>query len=147
MELIKLIKMLFTPVKEDVSFIQMKHFPFNGYKYMMWCGGIIYKDKEDINISQKELNHELIHLCQAKIKGSWIKFYCSYFVEWLNGTPFLGYKSAYYTVPYEMEAYANEDNFDYTHEYDGKNLVRYIIANRKKTFWDNPNWKQYLKTL
>ena len=44
MELIKLIKMLFTPIKDvnELNLIGMKHFPFKGYKYMMWCGNIIY---------------------------------------------------------------------------------------------------------
>lgn len=39
MELIKLIKMLFTPIKDvnELNLIGMKHFPFKGYK----CGVVI----------------------------------------------------------------------------------------------------------
>lgn len=147
MELFILIKMLFTPIKANIGFIQMKHFPFEGYKYMMWCGDIIYKNEDDILISTRALNHEKIHLCQAQVKGSWIKYYWLYFIEWLKGNPFLAPRSVYHTIPYEMEAYANEDNLNYTLDYDGLNLSKYMITNRKKTFRNNPDWKQYLKTL
>ena len=46
-ETFQLVKMLFTDIEKtnEVKTYPMTHFPFNGYKYMMWCGKLIYKDK------------------------------------------------------------------------------------------------------
>ena len=150
MELFTLIKMLFTPIKSDIQMVKMKHFPFKGYKYMMWCGNIIYRDDKYKDMSKISLNHETIHLCQAKIKGSWIKYYWSYFIEWMKGNPIIHpSSSAYYTIPYEMEAYAYQDNPDYVNNYDGSNLVYFKISNRKRVYKDaggTPRaWKAYIK--
>ena len=51
--------------------------------------------------------------------------------------------SAYYKIPYEMEAYANEDKSDYE-----INTNKYKIKNRKKTYRENKkNWFNYIKNL
>lgn len=154
MELIKLIKMLFTPIKDvnELNLIGMKHFPFKGYKYMMWCGNIIYRGNETPIISEESLTHETIHLMQAKVKGSWIKYYWSYFIQWMKGNPIIHpASSAYYTIPYEMEAYANQHNKEYIDNYHGQFLHCYVIKDRKKTYklkGGTPRtWKVYLKTI
>lgn len=77
MEIITLIKMLFTSKPSDffeVELMPMKHFPFKGYKYMMWCGRIVYrkeneeKVKNEINteIGRRSIRHETLHLRQAE---------------------------------------------------------------------------------
>lgn len=56
------------------------------------------------------------------------KILLAVFVEWVKGNPICHpASSAYYTIPYEMEAYANEGNPDYPVNYNGNNLSRYKI--------------------
>lgn len=161
-ELWKLIKMLFQSNPNDmqeVELMAMEKFPFPGYKYMMWCGKMIYRkeNEEDILAEKgtgsfiKDTTHETIHLKQAQLKKSWIGFYWKYACEWINGNPIKSPSiSAYYTIPYEMEAYANEDNPDYPKNYDGKYLHCYDIENRKEAYkkcGSSYKWKQYIKTI
>ena len=40
-ELWYLIKLLFSPLSDQIDVVQMKHFPFKGYLAMSWCGKII----------------------------------------------------------------------------------------------------------
>lgn len=163
-ELWQMVKMLFTSKPKDythVEFMEMDKFPVSGYKYMMWCGKMIYnsKNKEKIEkekateIYIKNITHETIHLKQAQIKGknSWLRYYLIYVWEWLKGNPITApQKSAYYTIPFEMEAYANEEDFNYPLNYDGKYLHCYNVKNRKKTYRKYGNsraWKEYIKTI
>ena len=159
-EFFKLAKMLFTsrPSDQDeVELMSMTHFPFSGYAFMMWCGKMVYRaENEDIIDAYMETekgkvskNHENIHLQQAKDKGSWIKYYLSYLKEWLKGNPITHpASSAYYTIPYEMEAYANADNLDYLSTRTAEDLNKYKIKDRKQTYRANRNdWYTYLKTL
>lgn len=161
-ELWKLVKMLFTSNPKDcdkVELMEMEKFPASGYKYMMWCGKMIYRfDKRErilqslnTSIFKKDTTHETIHLKQAQIKGTWVMYYLGYCWEWIKGNPFTKpFKSAYYTIPFEMEAYANEENYNYPLDYDGKYLHCYNIKDRKKTYrkYGNPYlWKLYVKTI
>jgi hypothetical protein len=170
-ELFTFIKLLFkTSPKsiENVELLGMKHFPFKGYKYLMWCGKIIYrKDMEDkrkkewgTSAFKKDFNHETIHLNQAKRSGSWIKYYWQYFIEWLKGNPIIApASSAYYTNPFEMEAYANEDKPEYPEgmiiyedNYSTLEFTKYIIKNGRKKVYKNAggtprDWKEYIKHI
>ena len=141
-----LVKMLFGKKPKDIEnvcLMGMEHFPFKGYKYLMWCGKMIYRN-DMYDRRQKEWpteayqiskNHEQIHLQQAKICGSWVKYYWRYFIEWLKGNPIISpSSSAYYTIPFEMEAYANEKDVHYSKTYNGGNLKKYYIKKRKATF-------------
>lgn len=162
-ELFTLVKMLFGKKPGDiecVSLMNMKHFPFKGYSYLMWCGRMIYRDDmydrrqkewptDKFKVSQ---NHETIHLMQAKICGSWVKYYWRYFIDWLKGNPLTHPStSAYYTTKWESEAYANEENPDYCKNYDGSNLKKYTFKNRKKLYKSvggtSKAWKAYIKSL
>ena len=160
-ELWILVKLLFgkKPTEiENVSLMGMKHFPFKGYKYLMWCGKMIYRD-DMYDRRQKEWatdayqiskNHEQIHLAQAKMCGSWVKYYWLYFIEWLKGNPIINpASSAYYTIPFEMEAYANEKVLNYAKLYDGGNLKKYDIKNRKSTFrrYGKEGWRIFIEQL
>lgn len=160
-ELWILIKMLFGKKPKDierVSLMGMNHFPFKGYKYLMWCGKMIYRN-DMYDRRQKEWpteayeiskNHEQIHLAQAKLCGSWKKYYWRYFVEWLKGNPIINpASSAYMTIPYEVEAYANQNKEGYWKHYDGNNLPKYTLSNRKKLYREigRENWFNYIKNL
>ena len=61
------------------------------------------------------LNHELIHVKQSiSTNNSWWKFYLLYIWEWFKANPlFNGFKFAYKMNPFELEAYANENDLDY----------------------------------
>lgn len=159
-ELFTLIKFLFKDKPSDyekVELYEMNHFPFKGYKYMMFCGKMIYrsdnKEKIEAEIGTEKFNistnHETIHLKQAQTKGSWISYYITYLWEWIKGNPIIHpSQSAYYTIPYEMEAYGNEFDFDYPTNYDGSNLKYYTIKDRKKTYKEHRyDWKDYCKTI
>lgn len=160
-ELWILIKMLFGQKPNDienVSLMGMNHFPFKGYSYLMWCGKMIYRN-DMYDRRQKEWatdaylitrNHELIHLAQARVCGSWFKYYWRYFIEWLKGNPIINpASSAYYTIPFEMEAYANEKDMNYGKIYDGSNLKNYDIKNRKSTFrlHGKEGWRAFIEQL
>lgn len=144
-ELWKLGKMLFTKplLKDELEVIRMDHFPFKGYSAMSWCGHCIVRNDYKRPIKQTTLKHEQIHLQQGVREGSWIKFYLKYLWQWIKGNPIIApASSAYYTIPYEVEAYANEDD----NEYVILPVKTFKIVNRKSTYKKNRNnWKQYLK--
>lgn len=81
-ELWQLIKMLFSSKPGDFDtpeLLAMKHYPFKGYRFMMWCGRMIYRAENKENIDRymqtyagkESLTHETIHLRQAQVIGSW----------------------------------------------------------------------------
>jgi hypothetical protein len=135
---------------KELEIVQMKHFPFSGFSAMSWCGRLVTR-RDPNTISETTKTHETIHLKQAQVEGSWFKFYLKYLAYWIKGNPFISpCNSAYYTIPYEMEAYANEENKDYPTNYDGKNLAKYIAASSKTKFKECgsiSNWKSYIKSL
>lgn len=163
MELVTLIKMLFREKPNDVgnvNIISMKHYPWKGYRFMMWCGNIIYrKDKEQeiteylkTESGKNSIRHETAHLKQAQLHGknSWIRYYWKYFIEWVKGNPIIHpSESAYYTIPFEVEAYALEENQDAIDNYDSTLLKsKYTLKNRKQVYRDNRfNWKEFVKSL
>lgn len=161
--LLKLIKLLFNSKPSECKQIELlssKYLPFKNFKFMMWCGKIIYrKDKENIVLrylntfyGEKSKRHEQFHIKQAKVHGknSWIFYYLMYIKEWLKGIPFLKpFYHAYYTIPFEVEAYALENNQNSLDNYDQSKLKNsYTLKNRRKTYLDNKdNWKNYVKQL
>ena len=153
-ELFELIRLLFSSNPKDIEEMKvknMKHFPFKGYKAMAWCGTIIHREGAS-KVNDITINHETIHLMQAKMCGSWVKYYWRYFIDWLKGNPLIyPASSAYYTTKYESEAYANEENMNYCKNYDGSNLQKYTFKDRKKIYkkvgGTSKDWKAYVKTL
>ena len=133
--------------RSDVEVMLFKHFPFDGYSMMMWCGRLITKKEKYLNPSTTTLRHETIHLKQAQRYSHWYKYYLRYVWEWIKGNP-LSHpsSSAYYTNPFEIEAYANEYKIQYNPTAD--TLVKYTITKRKATYRANRNnWKNYCKKL
>ena len=75
---------------------------------------------------QQMVNHERIHTLQAEsFKTKYFAFYVLYLWYWFVGLFKWGCKNneSYYHIPFEREAFANEDNFRYseTHWKDYKN--------------------------
>ena len=150
-ELWYLIKLLFSDItNQKAEVVKMKHFPFQGYSAMSWCGKVITRKD---NVSDKVLNHERIHLEQAielaKLEktNTWLTYYWQYLKYWIKGGPIMAPASAaYYTIPFEMEAYGNEHNFDY--KVTANSWKKYEIENRKETYNEyRYNWRNYCKNL
>nr|DAP18904.1 MAG TPA: hypothetical protein [Crassvirales sp.] len=135
----------------------MKHFPFKGYKAMSWCGYIIHRIGTS-DMDNKTVTHGTIHLDQAEKSGSWIEYYWQHLIEWLKGIVNPA-SSAYYTNPFEMQAYANEDKPEYPEgmiiyedNYSDNEFNRYIIRNGRKKIYKNAggtprDWKEYVKHI
>lgn len=148
-ELWFLIKALFSPLSDQVEVVQMKYFPFQGYSAMSWCGKIITRK----DTSDRIINHERIHLEQAlqlakqEKSSSWLTYYWQYLKYWIKGNPLIApASSAYYTIPFEMEAYGNEHDFNY--KVTENSWKKYEIKNRKKVFKENRHrWRYYCKNL
>ena len=125
----------------------MKYFPFQGYSAMSWCGKVITRKD---NVSDKILNHERMHLEQAlelaksEKTNTWLTYYWQYLKYWIKGNPFS--ESAYYTIPFEMEAYGNEHDFNY--KVTANSWKKYEIENRKETYKKyRDNWRNFCKNL
>lgn len=57
------------------------------------------------------LNHEWVHVEQIR-KIGWLKFYSTYLWYYFkNLVKYRSFDTAYYKVPYEVEAYAEQDTF------------------------------------
>lgn len=165
-ELWVLVRMLFKSKPSEIfkmehlDIVVMKHFPFRGYRYMMWCGKIITRQEKKavierfLNTQNGEWSetHEMIHARQARSEhgDNWLRYYLNYFWHWLKGNPFVHpSQSAYYTNRYEMEAYGNEHQPEYLWYYNRSNLRgKYSIKHRKATYREHRDeWRSYCKTL
>lgn len=163
-----LVKMLFSSRPSDVltkqiELKEMKHFPFKGFRFMCWCGCIIFrKEKKDVLerfLKTKEgsisLTHEYGHAIQAISEhgDNWSRYYLAYFWHWIKHCPWISPASAcYYLNRYECEAYAQENNPDYWKNYSRKNLrTRYTIEDAKNVWkalgGTSKDWKNFLKTI
>ena len=87
-----------------------KILPFGSYKYINVCGIIFTKSR---NISNEDLNHELIHTEQMK-ELLYIFFYIWYIIEFIIRFLFMwNWKAAYRNLLFEQEAYDNEKDLNY----------------------------------
>lgn len=167
-ELWVLVKMLFASKPSEarargkLDIKVMKHFPFSGYRYMMWCGVVITKD-EKLEVIKRFLTtkagkvsevHEFGHCIQAESEhgDNWIRYYLNYFWHWIKHNPLVKPASAcYYVNRYECEAYAQEEHPDYWVYYTRDNLRgKYSIKDAKKIFkhlGGKNEWKKYVKGL
>lgn len=159
-EIFTLAKLLFVSRpkdKDSLELMQMRHFPSRGYLFLMWCGKMVYRaDNADYvratfgtEAFRQSMTHETIHLLQAQRHGSWVAFYLRYVWEWVKGNPFTAPSiSAYYTSPYEMEAYGNEYDRAYAENYDGSHLRHYDIKHRKATYRAHrAAWRAYCRSI
>ena len=114
-----------------------KTFLFPSYRAITLFGLSFYKDKKE-NVSERTINHESIHQRQqieciglgiavsAMLFGlfglTWLLiippltfFYVWYIIELLIGYLFNMFNNTktYYTLAFEMEAYDNDENFNY----------------------------------
>ena len=113
-----------------VKLAYSKILPFSGFYCINLFGYLIRREKyRNIPISQKTLNHELIHTLQSediipnsknntflRILGYTI-FYIFYLIEWIIKVICsiftLFHIRAYRSISFEQEAYNNESNLTY----------------------------------
>ena len=100
--------------------------PPKGYYAITFFGKILIREHNAENWKRNfetksgkiMLNHEWIHVRQAvSTHNSWICFYIRYVFYYLKNRPLRnGQRFAYYTNPFEVEAYSFEADLSYTHD-------------------------------
>ena len=153
-ELWLLIKMLFSSKPSDfneLTYIPTKCFPAKGYSYLTWCGACLYRESNKMlqKPTNVTINHENIHLAQAKDYKTWVRYYLAYFWNWIKTFPPFS-KKAYYFNKFEIEAYAKENNFNYLNSRKLKAADDFNFSGKSKA-WEESNknpvrFKTYLKT-
>lgn len=94
-----------------------------GFCAITLFGSIFFRmnaDELDYYLNTKSgkttINHEKIHTLQAKsFKTRYLGFYFFYLAYWTTGLFKFGISGnkSYYNIPFEKEAYANENDFGY----------------------------------
>ena len=92
------------------------------------------------------INHEMIHVKQAvSTNNSWWEFYVLYIWYWLK-TILKGTTFAYKMNPFEMEAYANENDLTYIAKHSGGavrwKVYKTIPIKTRKAYWKDYNNKR-----
>ena len=93
------------------------------FQSITWKGIAYCQKQNEVNlinatdeIDSKLKSHETIHIRQAQsTKNSWFLFYIRYAWEWICNFPliFIDVYAPYKFMPMEIEAYLNQDNWDY----------------------------------
>ena len=150
-------------IGKEMEVVVMKHFPFEGNRYMSWCGKVITRHEKKAVIDRflgtaggaESKTHEGGHVKQAidEHGDNWPRYYLNYYWNWLKWNP-LGKPShaCYYCNRYEVQAYAKQHDPDY---WKGNTRVdlkgKYSIKNAKKLYskiGGTPEaWKAYVKSL
>lgn len=110
-----------------MKIIYNKILPIKGYKIINLFGIFFVRINSDgtkPKILWEDINHETIHTEQMK-ELLYIGFYIWYFFEWLIRL-LLEPSSAYRSISFEREAYANENNLHYLHDRKRFNWIQYL---------------------
>jgi hypothetical protein len=67
--------------------------------------GVIFAQKRFRPLSERVINHERIHVAQAKDCGGYVMFYIKYLFQCM--------KYGYRNCPFEKEAYDNDADLNY----------------------------------
>ena len=112
---------------------------------LTWKGVAYCTNEEDVKLINKTdkidsrlKSHETIHLRQAQsTKDSWFLFYIRYIWEWICNLPliFIDVYAPYKFMPMEIEAYLNQDNWDYCQNgalYQWKGFEKILTLKEKR---------------
>ena len=92
--------------------IYNKYIPFKGYAAINLFG-LVFARKEFKPISERTINHELIHTAQMR-ELLFVFFYLWYGIEWIvRLIQCRDSKEAYLNISFEREAYSNQNNLGY----------------------------------
>ena len=108
----------FSTVKGKKAWFLLTGFSCLTWKGYAYCDS--QKEADKINSTDRidsiMESHETIHIRQAEsMKDSWFRFYARYVWEWICNLPliFINIYAPYKFMEIEMEAYLNQDNWDY----------------------------------
>lgn len=131
----------------DIEIKWNNFIPFGGFLAMTFFGKMWMRNSNkerwqryiDNGTAKYVINHEMIHVKQAvSTNDSWWKFYLLYIWYWIKGV-FRGFTFAYKMNPFEMEAYANEEDLFYigTHDSGAKRWKTYneLGVKKRKEYW------------
>ena len=94
-----------------MKIVKNRFIPPRGFAYVNLFGVLF--TRRDKPISDRTLNHEMIHTEQMK-EMLYVFFYLFYLIEWLIRFIILrDSHKAYRAISYEQEAYANQENLTY----------------------------------
>lgn len=115
-----------------MKIVYCKHIPFKGFVAMNFFGVCVVRKEYKSIIEdgsyytvKKTLNHESIHTCQIK-ETFYIGFYILYPLFWLFNL-IVNPKKAYRNIPFEQEAYANGEDFNYCETRKRFAWVKYLF--------------------
>lgn len=108
-----------------MKIVKNKFIPPRGFTYVNLFGVLF--TRRDRAISDKTLNHEMIHTEQMK-EMLYVFFYIWYVAEWLVKLIILrdGHK-AYRAISFEREAYENQENIAYREGRKHYHWLSYVI--------------------
>lgn len=110
-----------------MKIVKNRFIPPRGFSYMNLFGVLFTRRNKEI--SDKTLNHEMIHTEQMK-EMLYVFFYIWYVVEWFVRLIILrDSHKAYRAISYEREAYANQENLTYL---DGRKRYRWLSYLRQE---------------
>ena len=117
----------------------------SGFSALTWKGCVYCRSQKAAdminatdNIGSQLESHETIHVRQAEtMNNSWFNFYAKYIWEWIKNLPlvFIDSKAPYKFMPIEMEAYLNQDDWEYCMHglvYRWKEFEKLKLKDRKK---------------
>lgn len=75
---------------------------------MMWCGRMIYRASKrsqvlsemETELYRRSTTHETIHLKQAQLYDTWLKYYWRYFLEWIKESHYTSCKRSVLHNPF-----------------------------------------------
>jgi hypothetical protein len=117
----------------------------SGFSALTWKGYAYCKTRKQADIinSTEKIDsvlesHETIHVRQAEsMKNSWLRFYAKYVLEWICNLPLITINlyAPYMFMPIEMEAYLNQNNWDYCMHgptYQWKEFEKLTLKEKRK---------------
>lgn len=133
------------PSKFNVIKAKKAWFLLPNFSALMWKGYAYCKrqsDADKINatdiVDSQLKSHETIHIRQAEsTHNCWFTYYIRYIWEWICNLPliFIDVNAPYKFTPMEMEAYLNQDDWDYCQHgatYQWKELEKLTLKKKRE---------------
>ena len=111
-----------------MKIVYNRYVPFSGFLAVNLFGVLFVRLNEDGSkpyISERTINHEMIHTAQMKELG-YVFFYILYFIEWILRLILPPYSTAYRDVSFEEEARTHADDRDYLKERRHYSWINYL---------------------
>lgn len=110
-----------------------------------------YADEINADVMTVFKNHEKTHVKQAvSCHDSWILFYLKYGWGWLMNLPliFIDSNAPYKFIPFELEAYSNQDNLSYSDRNEATEWKKWkTIKLKVRKSYAKSYYKDYRKVM